>query len=452
MKNTDFETNVAILPKSNALLYASDVNPRDITQNRFTQASVYAENLYATNYFYFGDYKIEPNGLDNNFPLNYKQLLDNVYLANGIKRTLINLLISSGTGLYQEIKKDDKIIRDWVLDTEVSDWLDSFNFESEYLPELATDMIYIENCYTMFQRNRGARIGQSPKFAALKYLSVEKMRLEYPDETGIRKNVFYGDWFVNQMRPDNLQAIPIFDIQNPFKNPQSVMFIKMPTFGSTAYGRPTDIGAAQLLHVLSLLPNYHRANLTERGFKWLVSISADIYEKVCNDNNWTEDSEEFLLWKQKFTKDIDDFLSAPEGDKVQTRFLTKFKYDAYSNKRVDFITFTKLEDDTKMLSEVGMSLHDTYTIGYVSANAIHPQLANVNLKNQSLSGSNLREAYEMHIKTATPTMRNLLLHAVNTGIKLNFPDKKIKVGFKDMAFDDLNPVKDTKPVINNNSK
>jgi len=193
-----------------------------------------------------------------------------------------------------------------------------------------------------------------------------------------------------------------------------------------------------MLKVLSLLPNFHRANLTERGFKWIVSVSADFYKQIREDNRWDENSEEFGNWKKDFQRKMDEFLLAPDADKVQTRFLTTFKTEAHTLKTVDNVMFTKLPDDTKELSETGVNLHDTYTMGFISSKSIHPQLANVNLKNQSLSGSNLREAYEMHIKTATPTMRMLLLQPVNTALKLNFPDKNLKIGFQDLAFENFN--------------
>ena len=442
------DADVAVLPRSRALLYSSDFNPREITEERLASGDAfYVENNYA-NFLHFGEYKIEPNGIDNNFPVNYKMLLDSVYLAHGVKRTLINLLISGGIGLYQEVKEEKKIIRDWLIDKEVSDWLNSFNCETEYIPELATDMVYLENAYTLFLLNKGARIGFNERIAALRYLSVEKMRLEYPDKNGNRNRVFYSDWFNNLNNPENIKPYPIFNMLVPFKNPQSVMYVKMPTFGSTAYGRPPEIGAVQMLKVLSLLPAYHRANLTEKGFKWIVSVSREYYDGICTQNRWEKASDEFKKWKDKFVESIDSFLSAPEGDKVQTRFLTEFQYDPYSKTKIDSIVITKLEDDTKELSEVGMSLHDTYTVGFTSASSINPQLANVHLKNHALSGSQLREAYEMHIKTATPMMRTLLLHPVNTALKINFPNKNIKIGFMDVAFEDYNQKKNTTPVNN----
>ena len=91
-----------------------------------------------------------------------------------------------------------------------------------------------------------------------------------------------------------------------------------------------------------------------------------------------------------------------------------------------------------------MDLHDTYTIGYVSASSLNTSLANVHLKNHSLSGGNLRESYEMHIKTATPTMRQLLLHPVNTALKINFPNKNLKLSFMNVAFENYDTKNTTK--------
>jgi len=431
--NINETADVAILPRSGSVLYTRNDTASELASSNLK----YLEQTYHNNFLVFDKYRIEPNGIDNNFPENFKNLLDSVYIGHGVKRTLINLLLSGGVGLYKPVIEDKKIIKDWQLDNEVSDWLDSFDFENEYLPELATDMIYIENAWTAFQLNKGARLGK-PFIASLKYLGAEKMRLEYPNVNGIRTKAFYSDWLYSNLQASEIKAFPFFDKRNPYKNKISVMFSKMPTFGSSGYGRPSDISAVSMLKVLSLLPNFHRANLTERGFKWVVSVSADYYKQIREEHKWTESSEEWHTWKEDFLKEIDNFLIAPEADKTQSRFLTTFATDRHTLKPIQNVIITKLEDDTKELSETGMDLHDTYTMGYVSASSIHPQLANVNLKNQSLSGSNLREAYEMHIKTAVPTMRMLLLHAVNTALKINFPKKGLKIGFQDVAFTDYN--------------
>ncbi len=430
--NINENADVAILPRSSSAMYTTDTSVSEVT----TQNLKYLENNYTNNGLVFGDYRIEPNGLDNNFPMNFKQLLDNVYIGHGVNRALINLLLSGGVGIYKEVKEGKEIVKDWQLDKQISDWLDGFDFHNVYLPEIATDMIYIENAWTALQRNKGARLGK-PFIAGLKAMGAENMRLEYPNEKGIRTKAFYSDWLYSNLHTTDIKAYNLFDKRYPYKSAVSIMFEKMPTFGSQGYGRPPDISAVSMLKVLSLLPNFHRANLTERGFKWIVSVSADFYQNIRETNNWEKDSEGYIKWKEDFQKQIDEFLLAPDADKVQTRFLTTFVTTPHTLNTVDNVKITKLEDDTKELSEVGIDLHDTYTMGYVSAKSIHPQLANVNLKNQSLSGSNLREAYEMHIRTAVPTMRNILLNPVNTALKLNFPDKNMKLGFMDVAFTDF---------------
>ena len=439
--------DVAVLPRSSTLLHTTGTtNPRDEVSagSEFTQNLAYLEQRKFNNFLMFDKYRVEPNGLDNNFPQNFKDLLDNVYIGHGVNRALINLLLSGGVGLYKEIKEDKKIIRDWQLDSTITNWLESFDFFEGYIPSAATDLIYVENSWTAFQRNKGFRVGGKPFIAGLESLSVQNMRLEYPDERGIRKKAFFGEWLYSNLHTNDIKAYPLFDKRSPFRNKVSVHFSKMPTFGSTSYGRPTDISAVSMLKVLALLPNFHKANLTERGFKWVVSISSKYYEEIRDRHNWAIDSKEFLEWKENFKAAIDEFLVAPEGDKIQTRFMTEFAIAPHDFKTVDMVKITKLEDDTKDISETGMDLHDTYSIGYLTSKSIHPQLANVNLKNQSLSGSNLREAYEMHIKTATPMMRNILLGPANAALKINFPNSGLKLGFMDLAFEEYNKNHSTK--------
>ena len=343
--------DVAVLPRSGAVLYTG----RDTASELSSTNLKYLEQNYQNNFLVFDKYRIEPNGIDNNFPTNFKNLLDSVYIAHGVKRTLINLLLSGGVGIYRDVKENDKIIKDWQLDSDISNWLDSFDFHNEYLPELATDMIYVENAWSAFQLNKAARLGK-PFIASLKALGVEKMRLEMPNANGVRANAFYSDWMFPNLQANEIKSYPFFDKRNPYKNKVSVMFTKMPTFGSSSYGRPPDISAVSMLKVLSLLPNFHRANLTERGFKWIVSVSADYYKQIREGNRWTEASEEYKKWKIEFQNKIDEFLMAPDADKIQTRFMTTFATDRHTLKPISNISLTKLDDDTKELTQKHLTL------------------------------------------------------------------------------------------------
>ncbi len=428
------DEDVAVLRKSSALLY---------TEQNTNSNLLYLENrINNTNHIQFGNHTIEANGIDNNFPTNFKNLLDSAYIGHGVNRTLINLLLSGGVGTYTLVKIENKLNKDWVIDNEINDWLNSFDFHTKYLPEIATDMIYVENAWTEILLNKGARIG-NPFIAALRPLGVEHMRLEAIYNRKPLKKAYYSDWLFSNLTHTDIEPIPFFQKNKPYAKTKSCFFSKMPTFGSNAYGRPPNISASSLLQILALLPNFHKANLTEKAFKWIVAVNNDYYQSVRDQNHWNENSKEFNNWKENFHQSIDTFLAAPDAGKVQTRLLTTFATHRQTFNAIDNIKITKLDDDTKMLAETGMNLHDTYTMGFVSASSIHPQLANVHLKNHALSGSNLREAYEMHIKTAVPTMRYLLLDAANTALKINFPHKKLHLGFMDVAFDDYNPVKST---------
>ncbi len=434
MINPDIHSDVAILPKSNAVIYSA-ADPREQTESgtlQFTDLK-YLEDSRRDNYLLFGNERILPNGFDNNFPINYKNLLDQVYIGHGIKRSLINLLLSGGVGLYKEKKEGNNVVKDWQLlskHPEIEDWLNSWGFFTNYLPEAATDMIYVENNTVMFSRNKGARIGYPPKIASMKLINAEESRLEYADFNQTHKHIYQSDWTFGNLKEQHIIKYPVFDITKPFAKPYSAMFVKMPTFASQAYGRPTDIGATEMLKLLAILPQFHRANLTEKPIRWLIKINSAYYDEILKAKGWTKTDKDFLDWKEDFKKSIDTFLYAAKGDKVQTRFFTEFS-KGVTGQLEDKIQIEQLDDKTKELSETGLALMDSVTIGYVSANSIHPQLANIHLKNHALSGSNLKEAYDMHIQTATPTMRNLLLWPVNTAMKVNWPSSGLKLGFMD---------------------
>ncbi len=426
--------DVAILPKSGSVFYAAS-DPREETgagTMEFTDLK-YLEDNRRDSYLLFGNERILPNGHDNNFPRNYKNLLDQVYIGHGIKRSLINLLLSGGVGLYRERKEGSNVVKDWQLlsaHPEIDDWLMGWGFFTDYLAEAATDMIYVENNTVLFSRNKGARHGFSPKVASMKLINAEESRLQYTDFNRPRKYIYQGDWTCSDLRGQHIIKYPLMDVQRPFAHPHSAMFVKMPTFASQAYGRPTDIGATEMLKLLAILPQFHRANLTEKPIRWLIKVNSAYYDEILKAKGWSKTDQKFIDWKEDFKTSIDTFLYAAKGDKVQTRFFSEFT-KGVTGQLEDKIQIEQLDDKTKELSETGLALMDSVTIGYVSANSIHPQLANIHLKNHALSGSNLKEAYDMHIQTATPTMRNLLLWPVNQAIRINWPKSGLKLGFMD---------------------
>lgn len=225
----------------------------------------------------------------------------------------------------------------------------------------------------------------------------------------------------------------MFDAANPFAAPHMAVFKKMPTFGSFGYGRPTDIGAMEWLALLAILPRFHKANLTELPIRWLVKVNSAFYDDVCTANGWTKTDPKFIEWKTNFKTEVDTFLVAAKGDKVQTRFFSEFSL-LPNGTTSDKIQIEALKDNTLDLSKVGLDLNETASAAYLSSLGLNPQLGNINLKNHALSGSNLVEAYNIHISIATPMLRQLLLAPVNTAIKLNWPNSRWCLGFQDVIF------------------
>ncbi len=424
------EFDVAILPRSGTLFMSE--NPRERHADRFQKNGLrYVEANMRGHYLSMGDFKILPNGADNRFPENFKELLDSVYLG-GVKSTLVDLALSGRPIICKEVIKEGKVVNEPVIDNEISDWLDSWRFYEEYLDEIATDMVYVENGWTAMKLNRGARFGlEEPKITALEHFGVEDMRLGYA-ENGRPKKAYMADWGFNALAPEGVAEYPLFDYRDPFRHPISFAFEKTPTFASKGYGRPRDIGATQQLRVLSLLPNYHYGNLTQKGFKWVVYIDQNYYIGICEKNNWKPDSKEFREWKKDFLASIDTFLISEDGSKVQTRFQTEFRYNGQRGDAMHkSVHIEKLEDDTKDQAQVGLDLHDSYSVAYTSALGISPKLANLNLKNHALSGSDVKEEYEKHIRTTAPRIRNKILSPVNAAIRANWPKKRLKIAFQD---------------------
>ena len=94
------------------------------------------------------------------------------------------------------------------------------------------------------------------------------------------------------------------------------------------------------------------------------------------------------------------------------------------------ITPIKAEINDKAYSD----LFDQATIAVCSAHGVNPALAGVIIKDKTLtSGSELENAYNMHLKLKVPSSRNAVLMPLKRIAKINAWDRDIKFGIEDVT-------------------
>lgn len=152
-----------------------------------------------------------------------KDIKDNRLLPRLIKKQ-VNMLYGSGPAVYHMVLKDGKNIREWVEQTAIQEWLESWldnGMEMDYKDfalSIIKDYYYFRDYFVKWRMALGKVIGRYP-VAGLEYMENRLCRLATDKKDVITENVYYkdfryvlvGNW---QFGAAKFQVYPKFDIRN----------------------------------------------------------------------------------------------------------------------------------------------------------------------------------------------------------------------------------------------
>lgn len=420
--------NFAILPDSGIIHQVVGASRSGFDPSK--QNTIYTEQLKYDEKWQVGDFEIIPNGPDNLFPYNFKELLDKNNIFHSILREKIDLLLAGGIMLYTEKIENNKVVKIPVLDNEISDWLDSWDFEN-WLLEQTTDFIYLENNASLMVNNKARRIPgyeNKRRISEIRYLPIEDIRMGPYDANGRIKNYFQANW----NNPQQILAHPAYNRTDPFATGTSVFFVKMPTFGSKYYGRPPFIGITEYLKLKELIINWSIDNLKHTSFKWHVQSPFSYWQNVQASNGW--DEKQLQAYEDKVLAGIDRFLASETGQNASKRFHSKFGIDPDTGKPTGWL-LTALEDNTEKNSKAYLDASGKIDESIIASAHIDPSLANIQITGKLSSGLDKLIAFNIHQVVSTPTPRKLILQPVQTAININWPGKRLKIGFNEMQLE-----------------
>lgn len=421
--------NFSILPETGVILQKVGASSRTSSSD-FSTDVIYTETNTLDEVIEIGKYKIIPNGPDNLFPYNFKKLLDKNNLFHPILREKIDLLLTGGTYLYTETVEGKEIIRTPVINNDIQDWLDSWDFHA-WLLEQTTDFTYIENNASLFITNKARRIPgyeNKRKISEIRYLPAEDIRMGPYNSQRRITDYFESNW----NNPEKILRYNAYNRLDPFRHAAAVFFVKMPSFGSKYYGRPPFIGITDYLKLKELIINWSIDNLKHTSFKWHIQSPFSYWEKVQEANGW--DPKQLAKYEKEMLLQIDKFLSSDKAENASKRFHTKFGIDPQSGKPNGWI-LTALEDNTEKNSKAYLEASTNIDESIIAASHLDPSLSNIQIKGKLSSGLDKLIAFNIHQLVSTPTPRRLILSPVNEAIKINWPGTGIQIGFKETQLD-----------------
>lgn len=363
-----------------------------------------------------GNYRVSPWGPDNKFPNTMRQLFEN-NLAPGLLDFKVDMIYAQGITLVNGKTEEEQ---DFI---EEQKWLDSWDVFTYILSQI-TDFITYENVMGQVRRSLKGKITD------ILHVNATECRLEIMKKNRV-ENIIVGDY---ENSSSNFKA---YKTWNPFLeretgkvlNAISMYHGKKPTAGFRYYNYPVFIGVLNTwLPVANLIPTYHYSMLKNALMAvYHVRIPLEPLLKLAEVKGWKQ--EEMDAFVQSKLQEIDEMLCGASN--AGKTFYTFSVNDASGKPMIWEIIL--IDNKIKETSESFLQLYNDCNQALTSAFQVQPSLASIQLGNKMSSGSEVLNAFNLHVKTRTPIARQIILNPINSALRINFPNTKAKVVFKDIA-------------------
>ncbi len=359
-------------------------------------------------------YVVSPWGEDNLFP---DTLIDIVYSNNllpGLVENKEDMIYGQGMHFVDSQGKE-------VQDTALLDWLDSWDYDA-WIQSQISDFVVMYNCFGQFVRTRDGK-----RISHIEHVPAEECRCTVMKRNRV-EHIIVADW---QYKEQEFVAYPVFDPRRPLPQQDDITMYHAyrRSTGYKYYGMPRYVGALQYwVPLLNRIPEYHLSMIRNSlNALFHVEIPYDPLEKMRQSRGWSQ--EQLSQWIDDKINALEDMLAgAANAGKTFYSFATK---DPNSNVLFSW-KITPIDNKAKQLSEGYLKLFNDGNQALTSAMQVQPSLACVQLGDKLSSGSEVLNSYNLHMQTRTQIPRKVVLAAMNTALKVNFPNLDVRAEFENV--------------------
>ena len=380
----------------------------------------------------FGGYDIIPYGMNNNLPAEIRLLMDYNNLAPGIINRKVKFLWGQGPALYKIEYINGDIKKTFVEDVEILSWLEGIDYKN-YLRKIMNDYEHAEGCASKLFRNKGVRVGSTGKITKIEHVSLNNFRLIWPGTPLAPVAQCLIGEFEMIYNLNNFTSYNLYDKQNPFKNPVSVIYSNLNSFARNYYNVPSYFGTFNWIKRSSDIPKIFKS-LTDNALsiKWHIESPSSYWEnkKVqiqenCALTGKTYTNQQLEELKDKTFKSLSEVLSGVKN--VGKFFTSEFFINQFGNP--EGWKITPIDQKVKEFIDAQVSIAEKADSATTSGLGLHPSLSNIMVNGKLASGSEQLYALKIHLTTETDIPEDIVCEAINEAIKINWPSKKLKLGF-----------------------
>lgn len=383
-------------------------------ENHSVGANILKMNEDASSFERVGDFKVSPWGDDNLMPNKLLRILSENNLAPGLLEFKEDMVFGKGIMFVDENHR-------MIVDKEVEEWLSSWNYE-DYILSQIVDFNSLYNTFGQFIKNKG-----NSRIAKIEHVPAQECRCEVMQDKQV-KHILVADWLNASNKAVNYKVFdPTIELS---KQDNITMYHNFrPTAGNKYYAVPKYIGSTRYwIPLVNKIPQYHLSMIDNSlNALYHVEVPMEALQGLRALKSWTQ--EELNTWINNTLESIEEMLTGP-SNAGKTLFTYK-SVDPASKQEIRW-TITAIDNKMKTLSEGYLRLFNDGNQAITSAFQVQPSLACVQLGDKMSSGSEILNAYNLHMQTRTQIPRKIILGPLALALKINFPNKMILPKFEDI--------------------
>lgn len=415
---------------STVFSYSTEDLPREMSHDREGSVESFQWGFSPV---VIGDVQIIPYGARNSMPQLLRDTIFNNPNIPGIMEKKIQFLWGQGPNLYKDVLVDGKPAREWTHDADVQEWLDSWDY-LKYLHKIDVDVAFMQGAFTEVVNARSGRLGKN-RIHSLEHRNPLWTRLGREQDAAAATHVFASDSML-AFSPVGYEVYPLFDPREPFKAGRSIHYARQYSFATDYYAIPTIFGALQWIRRSTAIPIILEAlSKFSMNAKYHVSSPAAFWDKKrdemmadCQAKGIDYDEAMLVDYERELFQSIIKTLSG-EGNAGKI-WHTKNIYSPDGSNLTELgWKIEPIDQNIKEFVETQIMIADKSDAAVSSAIGIHKSLAGISGEGKSDSGSEQLYAYLMYKLTGTRIPEMIVMEAINYALSINFPEKKLKLGF-----------------------
>ena len=387
--------------------------------------------------------RVVPWGIDNNLPGYVRDLLDRNNLAPGILERETGLTYGQGPELYRKVSRDGEIIREYVIDDEIQSWLDSWDYK-RFVRDAITEYKYMRGFFVKYISGRAIRLGKA-WINRLEISPCKDTRLEWAASKRLSdvKNIYVGDF---EDYRGSLRKYPRFDRLNPARHEAAIDYHNFSSYARNFYSFPSFFGTIPWIRRSNDIPDiieYLTNNMIAAAYHVHEPAAYWDAKKDLLQEQFPELDDKGIYIKLEALKDemTATLANVLAGKRNAGKFLESIDfYDPDGNLQTWKIE--PINMNIKDYIDAQVKISQTADSATTSGIGLHPSLSNIIIGGQLNSGSQMLYALKLYLASDTNITEEIIFESINTALKINFPNKNLKMGFYHKVVhkeEDVNP-------------